>query len=286
MTLARHGRVRAGKPPLASDNLVARPSQPYAEEKLYYVGHYQKIFATGMKNHWPQRVYLDLLAGPGKCVIERTGQEFNGSPLRALDAPFTRRLLVEADPSLASALRTRVAGHAEVIEGDVNTSAVIDRLGAACDPSDSLGVAFVDNLGLDVPLATLGRLTAGRRIDLMIVVQVQDLQRNVNDVLDGRDDRTRVDAYFGGPEWESVARDAREQGASGGEIAAALTSYYEGLLRDRLAYPYVDTSLDVMKNRRNVPMYRLMLAGRHQKAVEFFRKIQKVAARGQRRLFA
>jgi hypothetical protein len=39
-----------------------------------------------------------------------------------------------------------------------------------------------------------------------------------------------------------------------------------------------------MKNSRNVPQYRLLLAGKHEKAVEFFEKIQRIDPSGQRSL--
>ena len=32
-----------------------------------------------MKNLWRERAYLDLLAGPGRCVVEQTEEEFPGS---------------------------------------------------------------------------------------------------------------------------------------------------------------------------------------------------------------
>jgi hypothetical protein len=43
-----------------------------------------KIFSQGMKRRWPHRVYVDLLAGPGRRVDRDTGEEFDGSPLLAL----------------------------------------------------------------------------------------------------------------------------------------------------------------------------------------------------------
>ena len=34
-------------------------------------------------------VYLDVMAGPGRCKIEETNEEFPGSPLVALDYDFS-----------------------------------------------------------------------------------------------------------------------------------------------------------------------------------------------------
>ena len=52
-------------------------------------------------------------------------------------------------------------------------------------------LAFVDNLGVEVRFDSLAALTAGgRRTDLLITVQLQDFKRNIQDALDGADDRT------------------------------------------------------------------------------------------------
>lgn len=65
------------KPPfLAHDGLPARKSGEYAKDKLTYVRRYMTIFANSMKDHWKHRVYLDLMAGPGVCKVDETGEEF------------------------------------------------------------------------------------------------------------------------------------------------------------------------------------------------------------------
>ena len=266
----------------AVDGLPARPSQPYAIEKLHYVGQYQTIFAQGMKGKWPNRIYIDLLAGPGRCRIRETGEEFEGSPILSFAAPFTHRVFVEAEPTLAAALRQRAVGPCHIIEADCNASDTIAEIRAQC-PANALGLAFVDNLGLDVSFTTMAALTRDRKIDLMVVMQLQDLTRNVQDVLSGRDDRHRVDDFFGGPAWEAKARQLMAANASAGEIANGLVTFYGDQLAS-IGYPHVAESRSVMRNSVNAAQYRLVLAGKHQKAVEFFRKIEKIDPRGQRAL--
>lgn len=271
------------QPYLAADGLPARKSQEYAREKLHLAGAYMDIFATGMKYTFDRRVYLDLLAGPGICRLKDSATEFDGSPRLSLLHPFTHRVFVEGDPALAAALGTRCPPPSVVIAGDCNDPAVIQRLRDHVPPGKTLGLAFVDNLGLDVPLSTLKALTANKRIDLMIVVQVQDLTRNVRDVFNGIDDRARFDAFFGGQEWQTVAHDCYAANLSDSDTASALLDLYRQALTD-IGYPYVDEANRPMKNSRNAPQYRLVLAGKHPKAVEFFRKVQKIDPRGQRSL--
>jgi len=161
----------------AADGLPARVSGAWAREKLEYLAKYMSIFNVGIKNK-SERVYIDLMAGPGRCVEDDTGDEFDGSPLLAVNQkePFTETVLVEGDAALAAALRQRVEGRATVVEADCNHTALIeqlrDRLGYG-----RLGLAFADNLGLDVTLATLLTLTQDRKVDLCITFQVGDLKR-------------------------------------------------------------------------------------------------------------
>jgi three-Cys-motif partner protein len=268
--------------PIASDGLPARASQPYAQEKLRLAGHYQRIFAVGMKR-WPQLIYLDLLAGSGRCVIEETGEEFPGSPVLSLEAPFTRRVFVEADPLLAAALRQRVPSTCLVLTADCNAPATITALRSHVPARGALGLAFIDNLGLDVTMATLRELTADRKIDLMIVFQLQALTRNISEVLAGRQPRQWVDAFFGDDLWEQRAQSARAENASDGEIAEALLQAYKDRLK-AIGYGWVGEARRPMTNSRNAPQYRVILASKDALALTFFEKIQQIDLHGQRSL--
>jgi three-Cys-motif partner protein len=259
-----------------------RPSGPWAVEKLTYVAKYQDIFATGMKK-WRDRFYVDLLAGPGRCINRESSEEFDGSPVRSLGVRFTTRIFIEADPLLASALRTRVGVGPILIADDCTKSTVIEQVRKETSGRDRLGLAFVDNLGLDVPFATLAALTSDRRIDLMITFQVGDLTRNIPNVLDGREDPGRFDRFFGSTGWQAVAAESMRRNASAGETATVLLDFYARQL-ETLGYPHLEHSHRLMRNSRNVPQYRLLLAGKNEKAVEFFRKIQAIDPSGQRRL--
>ena len=267
----------------ASDGLPARKSYPYAKEKLHYVGHYQNIFAVGMKNSWPGgRVYIDLLAGSGKCRMADSSEEFDGSPLLSEQAPFTKRVFVEAAPMLASALRQRATSDPVILEADCNAPETIARIRAEMPPN-ALGLAFVDNLGTDVTFETLRALTHDRKIDLVIVVQIGDLTRNILDALEGNQGRERFDEFFGDPSWSTLVEQLKTQNAEARTIADALVKFYEDRLRT-IGYDHIAASTMVMKNSTNAAQYRLVLAGKHAKAVEFFRKIEKINPRGQRSL--
>jgi len=266
---------------LASDKLLARKSFAYAEDKLHYVQQMQSIFATGMKNLWPELTYIDILAGPGRCIIEETGREFPGSPVLSLDAPFTKRIFVESDPPLVSALRQRVPTDCIVLEGSCSDPHVISEIRK--HTGRGLGLMFVDNLGMTVPFSTIEELTAGRRCDLLIVFQLQDPTRNSEAVTLGVDDPERWTKFFGTDAWQNVVGDLRSMNSRASEITAALEDLYVKQL-GTIGYPHVARGRDVIKNSRNAPMYRLMLASRHPLGEEFFKKIERMNAQRQRRL--
>ncbi len=240
------------------------------------------IFNGGMKNKW-ERVYIDLMAGPGRCVEDDTAAEFEGSPLLAVNqkVPFTEIVLVEGDANLAAALRQRVQSKAIVLEGDCNDTAVItqlrDKLGLG-----RLGLAFADNLGLDVTLATLQMLTENLKVDLCITFQLGDLKRNLHRALTGAD-AGRWTAFFG-EGWRAVAENAERHNLSAEETATVFLDFYGQQLAG-LGYRHVRHSRRVMKNSRNVGLYRLLLAGKHERAAQFFDEISKIEPGGQRGFF-
>lgn len=268
--------------PVAADRLPARASQPYAREKLYYLERYLDIVNKAMRRKWPVRAFVDLMAWPGRCLLD-DGTEFDGSPLLALQArpPFTHIALIEADRGLADALRRRVAltpnaATLDITEGNCNAIDAIDRVRAFV-PGNALTIVFVDMLGADVTYNTLARLTADRKMDLLITFQVGDLRRNIGDALTKPTEGARLDRFFGTPQWRDVVPPT-------GDPIPALTAFYENRLQ-ALGYPYVGRSLDVMKNSRNAEQYRLLLASKNSRGTEFFEKIAAISYEGNRRLF-
>jgi three-Cys-motif partner protein len=224
------------------------------------------------------------MAGPGQCITERE-EEFPGSPIRALqaDPPFSRVILVEESIKLVEALRARTeawADRRQIIEGDCNDQSIIDGIRART-PASHLVMVFVDNLGLDVTFETLKILTLNRRMDLVITLQVSDLVRNTGQVLSGSQDAARFDRFFGSADWRMVVQEFERRKRTEHDLPTALTSFYLERLRT-IGYSSAAQLHVLMKNDRNAPLYRLILAGKHPKAAEFFEKIARIEYSGQR----
>jgi three-Cys-motif partner protein len=279
------------EPIVAPDGHPARKSGPWAREKLHYLNAYMEIFNGGMRYHFPRRVFIDLMAGPGLCAQQDTLEFFPGSPLLALeqDPPFERVICVERDVVLADALRARTAHDARltVVNSDCNAPETISAVRqVVVETGGGLGLAFVDNLGLNVPFSTIRTMTrGGLRIDLLITFQVSDIQRNVGQAM--QDDPAhgpRFDEFFGTRDWRGCVKAFERGERSAPDVTSALTDYYQEQL-EAIGYPAVAQLHRLIRNKGNAPLYRLVLAGRHERATDFFHRISKTEFSGQRTLF-
>lgn len=274
-----------------SDGLIARESGDWAEHKLYYLERYLDAFNTAIKHVFPRRVYIDLLAGPGRCFLKQNqSTEFDGSPVRALKCPepFSDHLFVEGDPNCAAALRIRLntiqAGAGEkVVNADANAPETIARIRECLDGFGTLGLIFVDTLGLsDVSFETLKAITKDRRADLIYVFHEQDVTRNMNEALMSETEAARWTNSFGTSDW-AMAWLAHRRGISGTvSVADALTTFFERQLHEGLGYSHVAALHRPMKNTKNAPLYRLILAAHHERALGLWRGISAIEYGGQR----
>lgn len=264
------------------DGHPARRSGPWASEKLYYVERYLDAFVTAMrKKKWKALAYIDLMAGGGICKVKETGEEFPGSPLRSAQLDFERLIFVENSGRLLDALKKRLPAddaRLSFVHGDCNSDGVISAV-RSWFPSGALGVMFVDNLGLNVTMATLRRLSEQPvRADLLITVMSQDLTRNLGEALAG-DPRhaPRFDAFFGTGSWREALH------GPGSDVDRLEQFYVEQL--GSLGYDHCRYSPTSMRNSKGGELYRVMLASRHQAATTLFDRIASIRPSGQRSFF-
>lgn len=244
----------------------------WAKDKLSYIRAYCDIFNVGMKRRWTNRVYIDLFAGPGRCLVRETGEEISGSPLIALHCkePFTHYFFNDADPQAIAALKSRVGPITKVqyLNEDCNT-AVGEIIGGL--PSAFLGFCFVDPTGFQVKFDSIAQLTAGRRIDLAVTFQAGFIKRWA------REDASALDQFFGDAGWRSLFDKAPR-----GEQSRVLLDHYEGKLRTLGYREFKDFLL--FKNKKDVPLYYLLFASKHPRGADFWDKISQRSVTGQTRL--
>jgi len=262
---------------VGSDGELAIRVGPWAKDKLFYIRRYCYIFNVGMKNKWPARTYIDLFAGPGRCRIEGTGEEIDGSPLIALKCavPFRYYFFNDIEPSLIESLQARAKPSFD--------SATINYFSRDCNeiiaeliqklPSDSLDFCFIDPTNWQITFDSIRRLTDGRRMDLALTFHVGGMKRTASnppqDLLD----------FFPDSNWQQEYEEARKARRSIGRVL--LEAYGRGL-RDLGYRDIKDYVLE--KNTRNVPLYYLVFASKNKKGAEFWDKIASRSETGQIRM--
>lgn len=62
------------------DGLLMRESGEWIKRKHHFLDRYCNMFTQSMKGKW-HRLYIDVMAGPGRCRIKSSGEICPGSPL-------------------------------------------------------------------------------------------------------------------------------------------------------------------------------------------------------------
>jgi three-Cys-motif partner protein len=132
--------------------------------------------------------YVELYSGAGRSVIKDTRDFIDGSALVAYKAAeesgarFSDIHLsdIDARNSAAAAARVRAAGGA--LKSYVGSAEkTVDQVVAALNPY-GLHLAFLDPFNLaQLPFSIIEKMLKVRRMDMVIHVSLQDLQRNLDD---------------------------------------------------------------------------------------------------------
>lgn len=261
----------------ATDGLFVRKSGEWAKRKHHYLKNYCGITTVSMRNKF-RLVYLDVMAGPGRCKIEETNEEFPGSPLVALDHDFAEYIFIEEEPELVDALKQRVANHPKAGKVKIiseNWINVMESRRLKFDAS-TLVVAFVDPTGISqVPLSAMKKLANNPRVDLLVTIQYRlGIVWNVPQYLKARSNQTALDNFLGDPSWrEWENKDAGEFGRRAVEYFCDKFQKEERFIGTR----------HVSVPEKN-PLYRFTLFTRHPRGGDFWNKILKIDEKGQRQL--
>jgi three-Cys-motif partner protein len=261
----------------ATDGLPVRKSGEWARRKHHYLKNYCGITTVSMQNKF-KLVYLDVMAGPGRCKIEGTNEEFPGSPLIALDHDFAEYIFIEDEAELAGALKQRIANHpkahkVKIIPG--NWIEVVETGRLKFDAS-TLVVAFVDPTGISqVPLSAMKTLAKSPRIDLLVTIQHRlGIVWNAPQYRKSKNGQTALDNFLGDQGWrEWESQEAGEFGRLAVEHFCDKFQKGEGFIGTRhVSIP------------ENNPLYRFTLFSRHPLGESFWLKILKTDEKGQRQL--
>lgn len=258
-----------------TDGLLARISGQWALRKHHYLRNYCGITTGGVGEKFPGGViYVDVMAGPGRCREEETSDEFNGSPLIALDYNFAAYYFVEEHPDLFKALSARLQNHPKRDRIHLFNNSWIDlvRDGKLQFDAGTLVVAFIDPTGISaVPMSAIQALMRSPRIDLLVTIQYAlGIVLNAPQFARSEGENTVLDHFLGSAEWRQWQwKDASELGRMAIEAFCAKieASGFKGARH-----------ISVPETR---PLYRFAYFSRHDLGTTFWNKILKVDEKGQ-----
>ena len=262
---------------LDSDGNHVMVAGSWATDKLYYIERFCDIFNSGMKDMWSTRAYIDLFAGPGRCVVEDTREDFDGSPLVALKCkvPFTHFFFNDINDVAIYALKNRAASFTamNIVYYNEDCNDVVSDLLKDL-PAFSLHFCFIDPTNWQIRFDSIRQLTEGRRMDLAITFHVGAIKRCADDAPEELDD------FFGDSAWRREYHAALQAGRREG--SRVLLDAYETRL-GKLGYRETH-DLVLVRGPRNVPLYYLVFASKHPRGRDFWDKISLRSPTGQCRL--
>lgn len=262
------------------DGLICPEVGRWTEEKYRLVALYDELFATGMKNKWDKRVYIDLYAAAGYSRIQGTSIILKGSPILALTVqhPFDEYIFCEADSQLMSALQTRTrrtspSADVDFVLGDCNVE--VDRICARipkASPGNSvLTLCFVDPFDFEIKFDTLRKLSSFL-IDFLVLLAIgMDANRNYHNYVEGNS--TRIDEALGNTAWRERWKKLGERRKQFRHfLAAEFAKSMESL--DYLPQE-VHQMVQVRSDEKNLPLYHLALFSRNELAYKFWKDVKK-----------
>lgn len=263
----------------SKDGLPARAVGPWANEKLSILSTYMNLFTVGMKpthkkkHNWSSLVYVDLFAGPGKCIIRSNENEILGSPLLATKTPFrfTKLYFVEAEQWANEALKLRVASDIRCVVIGKNCNEAVEQIIHERTPN-TLYLAFIDPTGLDIHFATIKKLTQGVPCDLIINWYMSALTRNLP-YWQKTKESERLDTFFGTHDWKKPL----EEKLSNRVIFQRWVELYRGQLQS-IGYCH-QPEPRIIKNTRGNEMYWLWFASKNKLGFKYWKAANKSSAK-------
>jgi three-Cys-motif partner protein len=220
--------------------------------------------------------YIELYSGAGRSLITGTNQIIDGSAVVAFKAgrasghAFSEMHLSDLEAQNSAALAERIkalGGRATSHVGDANV--VVDQVMKAINPH-GLHLAFLDPFNLaQLPFSMIERMLQVQRMDMMIHVSLQDLQRNL-------DEYSRVGGTLDNfaPGWRSTV-DVRQSMAA---LRAALIEYWLGAIRSLGTHPA--TGIPLIVGEKNQRLYWLVFISSNPLGQKLWNDVQNLSGQG------
>ncbi len=253
----------------SSDGLPIRDSGSWIDKKHKLLTYYGHLFATGMKNRWASRVYLELFSGPGRCLIRKSDKEDLGSPLKVIDHEFTKFIFAEMSVPAAKALAKRLEPYENARLAEIWCGDCAEAIQKICIPAGSLTFAFIDPTGIGhAPFSLIEALHRKTRCDLLINIQHgMGIKMNIHQYTPDADEQSALTKFLGNDSWKQIPRHNPR------EFFRGVLEIYKKQL-DSLGFKFVGREV-LVSNDNNTPLYLLLFASGHPKGREFWDKAMK-----------
>jgi three-Cys-motif partner protein len=253
----------------------------WTEIKLQIIREYSAAYAAILRRQSVIRhhAFIDGFAGAGTHIAKSTGEEIEGSPLIALQSPFSHYHFIDMDGRKADRLRQLAGDRTDVsvYRGDCN-DVLLNNVFPKCAYSDyRRGLCLLDPYGLNPNWEVVE--TAGKMKSIEIFLNFSIMDANMNP-LRGQPDEAqiaRMNRFWGDGSWREAATVSTpglfgdmDEKASNETIVQA----YASRLREVAGFDYVVDPLP-MRNSKNAVVYYLMFASPNQTGAKIARSIFK-----------
>jgi three-Cys-motif partner protein len=266
---------------LDDDGLLIDEVGPWAKDKHERLRRYVNISSAARRKFAEGSggaTYIDLYCGSGRSIIRDTGERIDGSPLVAFKCardrgvPFTQFHITDASEECCRAARERIIRIGGLPDTEFgNATDTVVRIVRKLNPY-GLHFALLDPFNLeDLPFSVIETLSGLRRIDMLIHVSAQDLQRNLHSYTSAGD--TRLEKFM--PGWREVVDLKRSKQA----IRAALLAHWVSTM-NALGLPPARHAELVSGAARNQRLYWLVFVSRSDFAKGLWDKIRSLHGQG------
>ena len=247
----------------------------WASDKYARLAKYVDI-SHGVRSRWVGKgkagaSFIDLFSGPGRVRVKDAGDVMHGSPLVAwlealrTNTGFTQVHVADADSRLVAATVERLRRENAPVYSETGPAEVtVDRIIPKLNKS-GLHFAFLDpyNLGA-LPFEVIKKLARLQRMDILIHVSVQDLNRNLLRYVSSP--TSPLDSFA--PGWRKHV----DANRSATHMRGKLFEYWR-LLLQTIGMSTTEAA-ELVVGSKSQPLYWLAFAARHKLALQFWEKIR------------
>jgi three-Cys-motif partner protein len=267
---------------LDDDGLPLDEVGPWAKEKHERLRKYVDISGAARRKFVEGTggaSYVDLYCGSGRAIIRDTNEKIDGSPLVAFKcahegrASFSEIYIADVSEDSCRAAQKRLTALGasvitEVGEAEDTAKRIVRRLNPY-----GLHFAFLDPYNLQqLPFSIIEEFAGLKRIDMLIHVSAQDLQRNL-DIYSSAEE-SPLDRFA--PGWKEAVDLKQSQAATRASYMAYWASKMEAL-----GLPPSRRAELVSGTTRNQRLYWLVFVSRSDFAKNLWDKIRNVSGQGE-----